>query len=319
MLILIIVLLIALVILFAQFGSNYYTQVKVMRRFFKNKGTAPDDYLERTSCNKDVDYQSVFPHGVCDIYTANDATAPQPVLIWVHGGGYVGGDKSCAEPWAHVMAAELHVAVVSINYCLAPEQHYPGPIIQLSEAIRFLGTNAAKFNIDPDRLFVAGDSAGAQITSQFAALVSNPELQTAMKIRPGIERTQLKGILLCCGFYNMDTVIASRFPAIKTFLWAYTNQKKIADFARKDELSTVKQLTCDYPDVFLTCGDADPFIKQAHEMLDALGNAQITTDAYLPKVKGKKLGHEYQFLVGTTEANIALRRAIHFVEQRLHN
>ena len=85
--ILIIVLLIALAALFAQFGSNYYTQVKVMRRFFKNKGSAPEDYLERTSLEKDINYLSVFSHGTLDVYTANDAAAPQPVILWVHGGG----------------------------------------------------------------------------------------------------------------------------------------------------------------------------------------------------------------------------------------
>ena len=112
---LIIVLLIALIVLFAQFGSNYHTQVKVMRRFFKNKGTAPENYLELTSVITDVDYMSVLSNGILDIYTANDAIAPQPVLLWVHGGGYVGGDKSCIKSWAHVIAAELKIAVASVN------------------------------------------------------------------------------------------------------------------------------------------------------------------------------------------------------------
>lgn len=317
MLLLIIVLMIALIALFAQFGSNYHTQVKVMRRFFRNKDTTPEAYAKRTSFVQNIDYHSVLPSGELDIYTANDATEPQPVLVWVHGGGYVGGDKLCCKPWAHVIAAECKVAVVSINYCLAPDQHYPGPLLQLSEALDFLSENAQKFSLDVSRIFLAGDSAGAQIVSQYAAAVSNPELQKAIKFRPPVSREQLRGILLCCGFYNMDTVLSSHFPAIKTFLWAYTNVKKLHKFARKDELSTVKHITSAYCDVYLTCGDADPFIGQANEMIDALAAANVPAEVYLPKVAGKKLGHEYQFSIGTAEADTALRKAVEFIEKRI--
>ncbi len=315
--ILIIVLLIALAALFAQFGSNYYTQVKVMRRFFKNKGSAPEDYLERTSLEKDINYLSVFSHGTLDVYTANDAAAPQPVILWVHGGGYVGGDKSCVKSWAHVIAADLHAAVFSINYCLSPDQHYPAPILQLDEALDFIMTNRERFNLDTDKIFIGGDSAGAQIASQYAALVCNAELQDTMKIKPKISRRNLRGIILCCGFYNSDTVIRSRFPAIKTFMWAYTNEKKLRNYSRKDELSTVKHVTENYCDTYLTCGDADPFIHQAHEMINALNAANVSSEIYLPKVKGKKLGHEYQFLVGTPEADTALKKAVDFIAERI--
>ncbi len=317
MLILIIVLMIVLIVLFAQFGSNYYTQVRVIRRFFKNKGTTPDAYLEHSTVLRDAAYESVLPNGTYDIYTANDATELQPLVVWVHGGGYVGGDKSCAEPWARVLATELHVAVVSINYCLAPEQHYPGPLLQLDEAIRYLGKNAERLRLDMQRIFIAGDSAGAQITSQYAALVSSEALQTSMRIYPYVQREQLRGIVLCCGFYNMDTVMHARFPAMKTFLWAYTNEKKIKRFVRKDEMSAVRQITRSYCDVFLTCGDADPFRGQATELTQALTAADIPHEAYLPKVAGKKLGHEYQFLIGTTEADTALHKAVNFIETRL--
>lgn len=317
LLILIVILLIALIALFAQFSSNYYTQVKVMRRFFKNKGTAPENYMERTSLQKEIDYGSVFPRGVLDLYTSNEVSAPQPLLVWVHGGGYVGGDKSCCEPWARIIAAEKHVAVASINYCLAPEQHYPVPILQLNEALGYLTANAQRYAIDPERVFIAGDSAGAQITAQFASVVCNRTLRDDMKIIPAISKATLRGIILCCGFYNMDTVLKSHFPAIKTFFWAYTNSKKPKNFPKADEMSTVKHIDEDFCHTFVTCGDADPFIGQAKELVAALEKNSVEHTAYLPKVSGKKLGHEYQFLIGTVEANEALREAMEFIEKNL--
>ena len=135
MLLLIIILLIALIALFAQFGSNYYTQVRVMRRFFRNVGVTHAEHTQKVSKLSDIDYQSALPNGKMDIYTPNDTTAPLPLLLWVHGGGYVGSDKSCAQSWAYAIAAEKKMAVVSINYCPAPEQHYPGPLLQINEAL----------------------------------------------------------------------------------------------------------------------------------------------------------------------------------------
>lgn len=258
---------------------------------------------------------SVLPHGQLDLYTANDASNPQPMIIWVHGGGYVGSDKSCCAPWAHIMVAKLKAAVISINYCPAPEQHYPGPILQLLEALDFLNENREKFNLDMSRLFFAGDSAGAQIISQFAALVCNKDLQTAMKIKPSVSKMQLKGIILCCGFYNMDTVVKSKFPAIKTFLWAYTNVRKISNYSNKDQMSAVKYVEKDYCDTFITCGKGDPFIGQAQEMIAALSKTEINFEAFIPE--SKKSGHEYQFQIGTPEANEALKKAVEFIEKRI--
>ena len=317
MALLIILLLITLIALFAQLGSNYYTQIRVIRRFFKNVGAVPGDVRQNTSVLEDIDYESVFPRGKLDLYTANDQKADRPVLVWVHGGGYVGGDKKAPEAWARTIAARLGVAVASIDYCLAPEQHYPVPVIQLGEALRFLSDNAARFGLDPTRVFLAGDSAGAQITSQFAALVSSPTLQKTMNLFPSLRKEDLRGLLLCCGLYNMDTALRTHFPALRTFMWAYTNEKKLSKFARKDELSTVKNITPDYCDVYLTCGNADPFIKQALELHKVLEGTGVPCEAYFPTSKSKKMGHEYQFLIGTQEADLALDKAVHFIEERL--
>lgn len=316
MLALIAALTVVLAVLFSELKSNYYTRVKALRRFIKPIGKAPEYYLRRSTVSKDIAYNSVFPYGTLDIYTASDSTAPQPVVLWIHGGGYVGGDKSCIKAWAHVLAYKLKAAVVSVNYCLAPEQHYPVPIIQICEALAFLSENSLLFNLDTSRIFLGGDSAGAQIASQFACLVYSEKLRQAVKITPPINKEQLRGILLCCGFYNMETAAKSRFPAIKTFLWAYTHQKRISRFAGKDDMSAVKNLDSGYCDVYLTCGNSDPFLGQAQEFYNALAGANIPAEVYFPKVKGKRLKHEYQFR-RSPEADTALYKAVSFIEKRL--
>lgn len=314
---LIIALALAVTGLIAEFASNYHTQVRLIRKFFRIKDVTVNEYIKQTALNNNIDYMSAFPGGTLDIYTSNSATEPQPVLLWVHGGGYVGGDKTCIVPWAHETAAKLKIAVISMNYCLAPEHHYPVPLLQICEALRFLKNHESEYNLDTARIFIGGDSAGAQLTAQFAALVCNKELQTRMKITPPISASDLRGILLCCGFYNMDTVMKSHFPAMKTFLWAYTNKKKIGNFDKKDDMSAIKYVNSDFCSVYLTCGNADPFIDQAHEMSEILRAANISREIYLPAPKGKKLGHEYQFDTTTEEGKIALDKAVNFIAARL--
>lgn len=311
----IIALLIVLTTLCAYFGNSYYARVNVIRHFFKNKGAVPNDYLLRTSILQDIEYGSVFPNGVLDVYTANDVQTPCPIVLWIHGGGYVGGDKSCVRTWAHVIADETKAAVVSINYCLAPDQHYPGPLLQIGEALQFLRDQSDRFSLDFNRIFLAGDSAGAQIASQYAAIVCNESYRNTVKIVPPITRDNLRGILLCCGFYNPNTVVSSRFPAIRTFLWAYTNTKKIDNYPRKDELNVISHITENYCDAFVTCGNSDPFLRQSLELTEALERKNVPAETYFPSEK--KTGHEYQFLLGTPAANAALRKAVKFIEERI--
>ncbi|WP_344716239.1 alpha/beta hydrolase [Gordonia defluvii] len=69
-----------------------------------------------------------------DIYRANSADGPAPTIVWIHGGGWVSGDK--ADP-AHYLSrlAGAGFTVVSLNYSLAPQRHYPLAIRQLNEAM----------------------------------------------------------------------------------------------------------------------------------------------------------------------------------------
>jgi len=109
-----------------------------------------------------------------DLYTPKgDTVTSRPAIVWVHGGGFSGGDKTSIElvDEANQFARKGYVNA-SINYRLAPEGCVgnPGPsciigIVQAKEdaqtAVRFLRSRAAKFGIDPRRIAIGGSSAGA--------------------------------------------------------------------------------------------------------------------------------------------------------------
>lgn len=109
------------------------------------------------------------------------------------------------------------------------------------------------------RLFIGGDSAGAQIASQTAAVITNDKLANSMGIQPSVDKKQLKGALLYCGLYNMDRMTQPQSSfilrlGVKSVFWSYTGVKDFATFSRLDEMSTVHHVTPDYPPVFSYCG-----------------------------------------------------------------
>ncbi|MCZ4151531.1 lipase, partial [Escherichia coli] len=92
--------------------------------------------------------------------------------------------------------------------------------------------HAAEFRGDASQLFLAGNSAGAQIASQVAAVITNPSLARLMDIHPAVDVEQLRGVLLYCGPYNLSTVGQTGFPFMRTFLWSYTGMKDYEEYPR---------------------------------------------------------------------------------------
>jgi acetyl esterase/lipase len=93
-----------------------------------------------------------------------------PLVVYLHPGGWRGGDKNGAvESSDHVMFYQLGFAVASVDYRLAPGFRFPAQIHDAKLAIRYLRQNAGRLGIDPDRIGVWGASAGAHLAFLLAA------------------------------------------------------------------------------------------------------------------------------------------------------
>lgn len=94
---------------------------------------------------------------------------PQPAVLLVHGGGWEAGDKrTYINPW-FVTLTRAGLAWFSIDYRLGPAHKHPAAVEDIEAAVRFLRANAKKFNIDPRRIAVMGESAGGHL-AMLAAL-----------------------------------------------------------------------------------------------------------------------------------------------------
>ena len=98
------------------------------------------------------------------IYTP-DGSAPFPVLVFFHGGGWVTGNIETHDPLCRSLANRAGCIVVSVDYRLAPEYKHPAAVEDAYAATVWVADNAAQFGGDPHRLIVCGDSAGGHLAT----------------------------------------------------------------------------------------------------------------------------------------------------------
>lgn len=114
------------------------------------------------------------PEGAPDvpllIYRPRGAARPMPCIYHVHGGGYVLGAAKDMEPAHRPLAAMLGCAIVSVDYRLAPETAFPGPVEDCYAGLAWTFGNAAALGLDPARIGVMGESAGGGLAAALALL-----------------------------------------------------------------------------------------------------------------------------------------------------
>ncbi|MDP3073025.1 MAG: alpha/beta hydrolase [Opitutaceae bacterium] len=101
------------------------------------------------------------PHAAnrLDFWKAAGA-GPRPLLVFIHGGGWIGGDKK-QKPAVIQPFLDAGISCASINYRLTAEAPLPAPVHDAARAVQYLRSKAAEWNIDKDRLALTGNSAGA--------------------------------------------------------------------------------------------------------------------------------------------------------------
>lgn len=108
--------------------------------------------------------------GMARIFVPTGVTQPMPVMLWVHGGGFIMGSPAQDDALARMFAGELGMTVVAPSYRLAPEHRFPAAIDDLYATLTWLHANAAALGIRPDRIVVAGASAGGGLAAGLTLL-----------------------------------------------------------------------------------------------------------------------------------------------------
>ena len=158
--------------------------------------TTPNDILRING----IPYGPDVKWNTLDVYRPKHIKGKLPVIVNVHGGGYVYGSTKQYQFYCMDLARR-GFAVVSFNYRLAPRYKFPTPIFDLNLVMEWMCKKADIYGFDIDRVALVGDSAGAQITSQYAVICTNPEYAEIMEVTP--PDFGLRAVGLNCGMYDV--------------------------------------------------------------------------------------------------------------------
>ena len=237
--------------------TPYPSSALIKKVFEGGVAIEPKNYEEIKAKTKHVEnirYSSSFTSNELDVISPNDQVVPLPVILWVHGGAFAAGDKSDITEYAVQIAAHGY-HVVNINYALAPKDKYPTPLLQLNDAYRWILEHADDYQFDPTKIIIAGDSAGAQIVSQYALVQTNEDYAKKIQIKPVISKETIAGLLLFCGPYDIQQLSHLSDNKLVAFLlnrvgWGYIGERKWQTSETARLASPIDFITSDYPASF---------------------------------------------------------------------
>ena len=247
-----------------------------------------------TEC-RNISYGHYGQWSLLDVYTPKGTDAPLPTIISIHGGGYVYGSKEIYRRYGMDMA-KRGFAFVNFNYRLAPKWKFPTPLHDTNAVMEWVCKNHARYHLDPGRIILVGDSAGAQLASQYAAIATNPEYAALFDLK--VPKVRICALGLNCGLYDPIAFCGKRVTGLAK---DYLGPKPDLNDPR---LKVLDAITDRYPPAFITTSCHD-FLKANAQPMCALLN-----DKGIP-AKWKCYGSETDKTVGHVfHVNIVLPDAV---------
>ncbi len=224
--------------------------------------------------SRDIVYKTIDGVNLkLDICSPKNNTGPKPTLVFFHGGGFRGGDKNQGIQLLCALVTSHGYILASADYRLAPEYVYPTQLDDAQFVIRWLRSKASQYNIDPNRIIVAGSSAGATLAGVVGMKndTRNPQYGlSTFSSKP-------QGTIVLAGVYDFtDTTLLGSFNPLDFYF--NNNLTFISEF------SAVNHVSADDGPVLLLHGTEDTTVLpiQSRRMKNTLAaEAQAAVTAYL--------------------------------------
>ena len=246
-------------------------------------------YIRNNRYGDDKVYNSL---DIC--YPKDKENKKLPVIINVHGGAYVYGNTEVYQFYCADLARR-GFTVVNFNYRLAPKYKFPAPIEDLSNVIEWLESKEERYPMDLSNVFLTGDSAGAQLASQYAAIYSNDEYRKLFRLsKPKIK---IKGLSLACGLYDIEKHVSGKLTGlIKDYFTSeplrFGEKLKVMDYIKEG-----------YPPCYIFSAPGDFFLENVEPMVEHLKSHGIECES---KIYGdEKTEHVFHINIKSSLANEA--------------
>jgi acetyl esterase len=237
---------------------------------------------------------------------------PHPVLVYLHGGGWV-----CGSPRTHrklgCRFAEAGFLVVNVDYRLAPEHPFPAPFEDCLAAVRFAHREAARFGGDPARLAVGGDSAGGNLAAAVAAaLADDPARPKAALLIYGVfDFSMFEGELPAYATASREAATLGR-DLVEMMVGAYLGKSRSETLLRDPRVSPL-HAAARLPPSHIVVGSTDDLAPQSEALVKALAAAGVPHEHFVDA--GMPHGYaQMEFLAG---ARPALERMVAFLRRHV--
>lgn len=248
-----------------------------------------------------------------DVYLPQTAkTEDFPVLVNIHGGAWVYGDKKVYAPYCMYLA-QSGFAVINASYRLAPRHTFPSPLEDVGGIMEWIVTNAKQYHLDLRNLFFVGDSAGAHLATAYTAIQLNsdyakefPKITVSPKFVP-------KALVLNCGVFDMKGEVERRGAVLTPFLKDILGEKPTALSIKK--MSPVHFITSDFPPVYLATSNGDFLRKHSYRLKEALEQKKVDFVFKEYGNKKKKQGHVFHLNLNNKVGQYCNQEQIKFVRK----
>ena len=208
-----------------------------------------------------------------------NSTEKLPVILYIHGGGWVMGGKESFDMLIRKLAVCTDSAVFFPEYSLSPEAQYPQALNEISRVLEYIYNNAKELNIDNTKIAIAGDSAGGNMAT-VTALAVKKALQKQKENKPDI--------IFECLFYpvtnaDMDTKSYDSFKdgpwlskkAMEWFFEAYVPEKKLRDDATISPLKASEEELALLPPTLIITDENDVLRDEGEAYARKLDSAGV--------------------------------------------
>lgn len=264
----------------------------------RSKGISKEKNLQYIGKTRSTALDFYFPK--------NSKTDKKPVFIYIHGGGFLSGTKTARQYYCYHWVKQGYFAV-NINYEFGRKHPFPSYLHQVFKAIEYTLDRKDEYNLDIDRIVIAGESAGAYIASFVSAITVNKELYEKYDIDFKYKDTfKIRGNVLMSGIYDMDNILDLKFPNMTCCLMAFTGKSakesiEMTQSSLAKELSTTTYINENYPPSAVIMSSKDELTPNSlvlceklksmnvkHTEYTCTGVSSIHAGALCPKTKSGK-------------------------------
>ena len=259
----------------------------------RDKGlTTPEDVVRFD----DLRYGPDPKWNLLDVYRPKDVEGKLPVIVSVHGGGWVYGDKELYQYYC-MSLAQQGFAVVNYTYRLAPKYKFPAPLEDANAVFSWVLDQAGTYGFDTEHVFAVGDSAGAHILGLYSCACTDPNYAASISIAPpaGFRPTALA---LNCGAYHMKN--SGKKDLTAHLMADFLPEKGTEQELRK--ISVLENVTGQFPPCFVMTCEGDFLAEQAPTLVERLEKLGVAATYRYYGDKDHVLGHVFHCNIRSEDA-----------------